>query len=183
MPRNLTERLDRISDPARRWAVAKRTALIYLALTDASLTVDTYRRETYAEHIARIPNPTTDDEYADLMTRVRETAVSEHVSARFGSNNCHEGTAAFLEAFGFQPLNLWDTECECDDESDDYDNEADRTVTVTVTINLTVRNGQDLESTRRDVENYLRVRVDTSRVDDVTNEGDPEISEVFVDWA
>jgi hypothetical protein len=182
MPRNLTERLARISDPARRWAVAKRTALIYLALTDASLTVDTYRRETYAEHIARIPSPTTDDEFADLMTRLRETAISEHVSSRFGKNNCHEGTAAFLEAFGFLPLE-WDSDCECDDPDEYEDSEADREVTVTMTVTLTVRNNLDLEATRRDVQNYLRVSIDTSSVDDITYEGDPEVSTVFVTWA
>jgi hypothetical protein len=114
-PRTLQTRLDRIPDPARRWKVLKRTALLYLTMTEASLTVGAYRREQYAERVDRVPVPTTDAEYAALLDKLRATAVAEHEHSRFGSNNCHAGTEAFLQAFGLGTLQ--GSGC-CEDDDD-----------------------------------------------------------------
>lgn len=169
-----------IADPARRWTLAKRTALIYLAVTDASITVDEYRRSRYSEYADTIPAPTTDDEYDVLLNRMRTEAVNEHEHSRLGGQNCHAGTAAFLAAFGFEPM---PSPCDCgDDESEEAEEETERVVTVTMIVQLTVRNSQDLETTEDDVANYLSVRLDTSSVDDVTHTEDVEISEVHAEY-
>jgi hypothetical protein len=183
-PRTLQSRLTRIGDPAHRWKVLKRTAMLYLAMTEASLTVDDFRREQYAEHVDRVPVPTTEDEYAALLERVRTTAVAEHENSRFGSNNCHEGTQAFLEAFGLERI-----EC-CEDAHDYCDSDCDEcypgetyTVTVTMSVTLTVRSQSGMDYVENDVREYLRASVSTSSVDDVEDTSNVEITDVTVDYA
>lgn len=121
---------------------------LYLATTDASLSKDWWVRKEYADWLDGMAPVDTHGDYEMRMFYIRDRAVEEN---RDG-DNCDEGTEAFLDAFGFEPIDRTTT----------------KYVTVTVTVRFQVTNTANEYYTQSDVHNYLSIDA-SGNVDDMEN--------------
>jgi hypothetical protein len=142
------------TDPATRWWRTRIAMKRFIDEHAPERSIDYLIDALYS-----LPGVWNESQWQARMFDIRDAAVEAYEN----DDICVDGLNRFLAAF----------------DLDEYEMVTTKRVTVSITVTLDVTNTADEYDVRDDVENYLRISVDTSRVDDVDGD-DYDINSVDV---